>query len=475
MKIRFIEPGNRPYRSSPLNLFVYERYIRNPSLGMLTLATIASRKFNDVRCYSESISEVVWDDVLDADIILLSFFTFAANRAYEMADILRENCSAKIVMGGLHPTLVPEEAASHCDFVLRGQGDEALLPLLDYLAQGEDPVGVVPGACALRGGVLEGLAPVVPYNIDTIPDYALLYRYKAMTGHNTLWPQVNASRGCPHNCSYCTPVAAFGRTVRTRPPASVVAEIKRAIEFFDKGNHRLAKMLWVTDDNFFADRAWAKSILQAIIDSDVEYKFTVQARYEVGFDDEMLELLKKAGFSELAMGIEFLDDESFAAYGKKSTRREIEQSIANIQAHGLRVRGLFIVGTENHYPGVGDKLADFVLEHDIKGILVQSMYFVPGTPSYNEHKTALLDQGRWDRCVGSVVHRPEHMTPARLQEEIIHASKKVYSIPRLASALAKERGIERVLFVGEFFWQLLNRLDLKRELTYLKQFDEQGA
>ena len=91
-------------------------------------------------------------------------------------------------------------------------------------------------------------------------------------------------------------------------------DIRRTIAFHDEGHHRIAKMLWITDDNFFADRAWALRVLQAIIDSDIDYRFTVQARYEVGFDNEMLDMLVRAGFAELSMGIEFIDDD-----GKESS------------------------------------------------------------------------------------------------------------------------------------------------------------
>ena len=136
---------------------------------------------------------------------------------------------------------------------------------------------------------------VPPHNIDIIPDRDLLYHYRKMAGHNTVWPQVHASRGCPHNCDYCAVVRHFGRKVRTRSPENVVEDIRQAIAFHDQGHRRAAKILWLTDDNFFADRDWAVSVLNAIIRSGIRYQFTVQARYEVGFDDEMLELLKEAG------------------------------------------------------------------------------------------------------------------------------------------------------------------------------------
>ena len=193
---------------------------------------------------------------------------------------------------------------------------------------------------------------------------------------------------------------------------------------------------------------------------------TIQARYEVGFDNEMLELLKKAGFEELAMGIEFLEDEAFEINNKKSTYSEILRSVKNIQRHGIRVRGLFIVGADNHTKGVGDRLADFVIKNDICGVLIQSMYFVPGTPAYETHKDKLIDNN-WSRCVGKVVHYPEKISPYDLQREVITASKKIYSTKRLLSAMIHKRGTERILFVGEYFWQKSVRADLKKELPFL--------
>ena len=470
MKIRFLEPGNRPYRPSPLNWFVYDRYIRTPSNGVITLATILKREFDDVFCYSESISRVVWKDVLDADVVFISIFTFSAPRGYELADYIRANSGAKIVFGGLHATLNGEEALAHADYVLRGEGDESILPFTRALAAGEIPR--IPGVLYREGGAVRSTGePVPPHEIDTIPDRSLLYRFRKMAGHPTVWPQVHASRGCPHNCDYCSLVAAFGRTVRTRTPAVVVEDIRQAIEFFDKGRHRPAKMLWITDDNFFADRAWAVEVLGAIIDSGIRYAFTLQARYEVGFDDEMLDLLKRAGVTELALGIEFLEDEAFSHYHKKSTYQEICDAVANIQRHGLRTRGLFIFGADNHTPGIGERLARFVEEHHISGVLIQSMYFVPGTPVYRTHKDRLLRENDWARCVGKVVHWPAHMTPAQLQKEIIIASKRIYSWKNLFRALVKKRGLERILFFGEFCWQMSVRSDLRKDLKILKKLE----
>lgn len=466
MKIRFLEPGNLPYRRSIKNLYVYEKYIRNPSQGAMTLATIVRREYPDVLMYSESISKIVWEDVYDADVIFISIFTFNANRGYELADRIRQNSKAVIAFGGLHATLNPEETFQHCDYVLLGEGDETILPFLRALANG-GPFDF-PGVYGGRNGAFVNTGRAIPpHDLDTIPDRNLCYRFKEMAGHNTLWPQVQASRGCPHQCDYCSPVAAFGRSVRVRTPQNVIDDIREAISFFDEGHHRLAKMLWITDDNFFANRAWAMEVLKLIISEGIHYNFTVQARYDVGFDDEMLDLLVAAGFSELAVGIEFLEDEAFDTYHKSSSYQGVLDAVHNMQRHGLRVRGLFIVGADNHTEGVGKKLADFVMRENISGLLIQSMYFIPGTPVYETHKDRLLD-GDWSRCVGMVVHYPENIEPVKLQKEIIEASRTVYSFPHLLSALFKKRGMARVLFIGEYFWQREIRRDLKRDLPNLQ-------
>lgn len=191
----------------------------------------------------------------------------------------------------------------------------------------------------------------------------------------------------------------------------------------------------------------------------------------MGLDDEMLCLLKKAGFAELSMGIEFIEDDAFLRYHKKSTRKDILHSIKNIQRHGLSVRGLFILGADNHTAGVGDRLADFVIKNKIQGVLIQCMYFVPGTPVYEENKERLLHRN-WEKYNGNAVHFPMSMTPYELQLESIRASKKIYSVPRLLQALIREDPLHKLLFLGEFFWNISIRKDLKRELSYLKKVSE---
>ena len=467
-KIRFIEPCNPPYRRSIRNLYTHGKFLRSPGIGLITLATIVKQHVSDTLVYSELVAKIIWDDVLDADIVFLGIFTYNAPRGYEVARYIKENSSALVVIGGLHASLAPQEALQHCDYVLTGEGDESIIELIESINRDEIPQ--VPGVWHMKNGspVSTG-EPVTPTAFETIPDRSLVHRYQNMAGHNPIWAQVHASRGCPHDCDYCAIIVHLGRKIRTRTPESVIKDIEEAIDFH-RGRFfpRINRMLWITDDNFFANRTWAISVLKAIIESDIKYSFTVQARYEVGFDDEMLDLLKRAGFFEISMGIEFLDNESFEQFNKRCTYDDVVRSIKNVQAHGLGIRGLFIVGADNHTQGVGQRIVDFVDEHGIHGLLLQSMYFTPSTPAYEANRNRLIHED-WEKHAGYVVHYPSCISPYDLQLEVIEALSTLYSVKRLIRALLFGDWHTKMMFFGEFFWHRSIVQDLKKELPFLKE------
>ena len=162
--------------------------------------------------------------------------------------ILRKT-NAVIVMGGLHASMNYKEAVRYCDYVLLGEGDESILELVDAVKKKVAPA--FPGVAYRKDGRLVHTGErKPPEQFETIPDKNLVYHYKKMAGHNTLWGQVHASRGCPHNCDYCALVRHFGRRVRTRSPENVLEDIRRTIAFHEEGHHRLLKALWITDDIF---------------------------------------------------------------------------------------------------------------------------------------------------------------------------------------------------------------------------------
>ena len=494
-KIRFIEAGaTNHYKKTWKNRFVYNGNICNPSTGLITLTTIAKRLVDDSLMYSESISEVVWSDVQNADVVFISINTFNAVRGYKIAEQIRAlaHCNSDgtrplVVLGGMHATLNYSEAAHYADYLLLGDADESIVQFIEELQELEQVLVCneawpatgaqidIPGL-AYRQRNEDGKIEVVttkqrpqPCDIDTIPDRSLVYDYARMAKtYDTLWPQIHASRGCTGTCDYCCVIAHFGRKVRTRSPEAVVEDIRQAIAFHNRSfPPRLSRAIWLTDDNFALNRTWSKSVLRAIIASDIRWPITVQAHWELGFDDEMLVLMKQANFFEVSLGIEFIDDASFVRYHKRCTRERIEQAIANIRLHGIGVRGLFILGSDEDTIGVGERLAQFIINNKIHGCLIQSMFFVPGTPVYQQNKDRLLHHD-WQLFNGNVVHRPKNMTPAQLQQEMINASRKAYSTRRLMYALLHAKGIFKVLAIGETFWHARLRREWRKRLPELR-------
>jgi len=474
-KIRFIEPGNySPYKNSISNLLIYNKYIRNPSTGLIILATIVKKMVNNTLMYSESISEILWDDIYNADIVFIGINTFNAIRGYEIADQIKKKSSALLVFGGIHASLNYVETIEHCDYVITGDGDESIVDFIEYYEQkfknNDLKINFHGIVYKQHGQIINTGKREQPEKIDTIPDRNLVYNYSRLAKrYDTLWVQVHASRGCPHNCSYCTIIQHFGQKIRKRTPENIVQDIKEAIAF-QKRNiiPRLNTFVWITDDNFAQDRNWAISVLRCIIENNIKYHFSVQARFEIGFDDELLKLMRKAGFIDLALGIEFLDNNSFIEFNKKSNYSDILSAIKNIQKHDIGVRGLFIVGAENDTKGIGSKIAEFVIKNNIKGALVQSLFFTPGTPFFEKNKHRLMHQN-WEKYNGNVVHYPINIAPDELQDEIIIASKKIYSLRRLIYTFFHYKWINKILFIGEYFWQKSMRNDLKKEIKNIKK------
>ena len=474
MKIRFIEPGNySPYKKSVANILTYNKYIRNPSTGLITLTTIVKRRVDNTIMYSESVSKILWDDIYDADIVFIGINTFNALRGYQIAKKIKQNSSALLVFGGMHASLNFIETIEYCDYILTGDGDESILDFIEYCNGKSKDSSKKIDFCGVifkqNGQIINTGKCGQPENIDTIPNRNLVYHYSSLAKrYDTLWAQVHASRGCPHNCSYCAVIQHFGQKIRKRTPEIIVQDIKEAIAFHKrKGIPRFNTFVWITDDNFAQDREWAISVLQCIIKNNIKYHFSVQARFEIGFDDEILDLMRNAGFIDLAIGIEFLNDNSFKEYNKMSNYKDILLAIKNIQKHDIGVRGLFIVGAENDTKGIGTKIAEYVINNGIKGALVQSLFFTPGTSFFDANKHILIHKN-WEKYNGNVVHYPKNISPDELQKEIIIASKKIYSFKRLVYAIFNYKWINKVLFVGEYFWQKSMRKDLRKEIINIK-------
>ena len=238
---------------------------------------------------------------------------------------------------------------------------------------------------------------------------------------------VNASRGCPYTCNFCA-VKEIYPDIRKKDKKIIINDIKSQI----KNQHPLAalfpRIIWITDDNFFADKIWAREVLLELAKLNTAYKFVIQARPEIAYDDELLALMKKAHIGIVYMGIESLNPNSLAKFRKDSTLIDIKYAAKKIKAAGINIHGLFVFGDDDFRKGDGLRVAEFVKHYNLSGALVQPLTPFPGTTLFKKMKNEnrILHED-WRYYSGKVVFTPKRLSAAELQMEIYDCYKKVFS------------------------------------------------
>ncbi len=366
-------------------LYTMTSHLLMPKMGPLEVATHLARHGHAVTAYVECMNGFPEDEVAHNDVIGFSVGVGNANRVYETVQRLRRSSSAVFVAGGPHATVLPDEALDHgFDYVVRGEGEETARELMATLEAGGDPSRVLGLSWRHRGEGGEGGEnvhnPPRPFmqDIDLIPDYGLLKGFRRKSWFEQ-WRLgkiyenfVQTSRGCPFPCEFCYENKIGGTGYRKRSIAAVVEDVQYKIAWLK------TRTFYITDANFGLDARYTKSLLRALIDAGVRANFTALVRIEIAKDDEMLRLLRQAGFDMLCTGIESLDDDTLSNVAKMQTFQEIEESIRKIRSFGLNIFGLFIGGFENDSERTIVRIVDFALRNSMIGINVMALGEYPG-------------------------------------------------------------------------------------------------
>ncbi len=214
--IHFIEaksPGAHIYSRTPL-----------PRLGTILLSTLLNKKGYISKAFIEDIAELDWDELKGADMIGISSITSTAPRAFHLAKRF-QSMGIPVVMGGPHPTFLPEESLQYADYVVRGEGEETLIELLERLGSGI-PLDDIRGLSFRKGNafVHNPDRPLVQ-DLDAapIPDFTVVHNW----GKRTYLP-IATSRGCPFDCKFCSVIPMFGRAYRFKSLDRVMEEIRGA-------------------------------------------------------------------------------------------------------------------------------------------------------------------------------------------------------------------------------------------------------
>lgn len=380
----------------PLALWGHFKY-KFPPLGLLTIAGLTPPEF-DVSFVDENVAQV--DFACEADLVAISVMTPLASRAYEIAGQFRAR-GKKVVMGGIHASCCPEEAEAHADSVVVGEAEEIWPLVLEDFKEGR---------LQKRYTVTDLV------NMDQA--FAVPRRDLLAPGCYLIRSTIQMTRGCPHDCEYCSVTAFSGRKFRHRPMERFVHEFESLPDRF----------VFIVDDNIMSSRTMASDLFDRLHGSGKWWGS--QVTISVADDAAMLAKMARSGCRSLFIGFESLNQENLQQVGKKfiDAAKNMER-IKRIQDHGIGILGSFIVGLDHDREDAFETLYEFITRVRLESFLISVPTPFPGT-----HMTRRLErEGRvlsrdWAKYdMSTVVFQPRHFSPEGLQERYNELNRSLYS------------------------------------------------
>lgn len=429
-----------------------------PRLGSILLATILKDRGYNTKVFIEDLCAPDWKQLEDADMICISAISSTATRAFQIAERYIK-LGIPVALGGVHSTFLPDESLLYADYVIRGEGEETLVELLDHLKTGK-PLDSISGLSfknnkneIVHNPPRELLKDL---NEAPVPDFSLVYKW-AKTAKVV---PIATSRGCPFACKFCSVIPMFGRQYRFKTIDRVIEELKAASTH--KGH------IFFIDDNFAANKKRTKTLLKAIIDNKIKIEWSAQVRTDVAKDSELLALMKKAGCFAVYIGFESINPATLSLYNKGQGLADIEHSIKAVKSHSIRIHGMFVLGSDTDDILTIRNTATFAKKLDIDSIQFMMLTPLPGTPVFEDLKSSgRLIHTDWSKYdAHHAVFEPKLMTAFELHVETLKAMAKFYSWP----------AIFRNLWQFDFFYVvvgLYGKRSVRKALAETKSYLEQ--
>jgi radical SAM superfamily enzyme YgiQ (UPF0313 family) len=366
-----------------------------PLLGLTLLASFFPPRY-EVRIVNEFLEEVDCKEAVD--LVGITALTTQVYRTYEIADRFRER-GVPVVLGGVHPTFMPEEAKEHADAVVLGEGELIIDQLIDDFEQGE----LKPFYRAER--------------LHDLHDLPLPRRELLGKGYSPIFRVIETTRGCPNRCEFCAVPVIAGRRYRTRP----LADIKRELESIVK---REGEYIFIVDDNAVAQRSHAKGLFE--IFKDLRVRWMGFATIEIAKDAELLKLAADSGCISLFIGFESLRKENLNGPKKRFQGvDDLQGFIERIHDHGIGIQGSFIFGFDHDDSDVFERTVEFIQRNKIELPTFSVLTPFPGTPLWDrlEAEGRIFDRDWAHYDMSRVVFMPARMTPDQLQQGYRWAQK----------------------------------------------------
>jgi len=362
------------------------------------------------------------------DVVAITVNTPNAPHCYRMAAQFRAG-GARVVMGGPHATLCPDEAARHCDHLVVGEAEGTWPQFLDEFYRG----CARPRYASNRAPSLQGL-PISRRD---------LIRHRHFTRG-----AVFATRGCPYHCSYCNLKQIYHGGFRTRPVSEVMADIE------SMGNRYF--VFW--DDNFFGDPEYAIQLMTAL--KRLRRRWAAQVSIDRCADDRLLQLAREAGCVYLFIGLESFSEAGLASVNKGFNQvSRYAETIRQIHQHGICVQAGVIFGFDTDGEDVFRHTLEACESVGIDGVTVSVLTPLPGTRLYDEmQREGRLTSADWGWYDGKtrVAFQPKQMSAEDLFAGYMWFRRKFYSFRSLFKRMAVSRtNLVHNLFVNlGYQWSL---------------------
>lgn len=392
---------------------------RSTTVPPLSLAYIASLTPSDwqVKILDENFDDFTFED---ADLVGITAFTSNINRAYEIAKIYREK-KIKVVLGGIHTSMLPEEALQFADAVVIGEAENIWGKVIQDFENNSL-------SQQYKGGVVD-LA-----NFNILPRRDLF-------NSNYFWQTVQTSRGCPLNCNFCSVSKYLGKQYRQRKAEDILNELKEI-----KGDY-----IFFLDDNLigYGKEAYqrAKDLFRGMIKLKLNKKWWMQTSINAADDEEVVHLAAQAGCLCVFIGFETIAIDSLIHY-KKGVNIKVgvdnyKRVVDVFHKYGIGVLGAFIIGNDHETPDYYKKFTEFLIKSKIDIFQISLLTPLPGTDFIDQ----LQKENRliytnypsdWDKYRFSyIVHELNGSTPALIYTASNYIKRGLYSFPHYQFRLLK--------------------------------------
>lgn len=406
MKIALILPYDSAYRYQKGS---FKKAMLYPPLTLTTLAGLVPEELNaEIEIYDEGSRLLDFD--FDGDLVAISAVTATSKRAYYIADHFRKK-GKTVILGGVHTTIFPDEAASHADAIVTGSAEVSWPQLLlDYKAGKLQKQYTIQPDLDLKG---------IPF-----PRQDILPKGQYLTTNTIM-----ASRGCPNKCSFCSiPVIRQGRYYQ-RPISEVIDEMKQM-----KG-----KTTIFFDPSFTEDRDYALELMEAMI--PLKRKWGGLSTIGIAKDDELLSLAQKSGCVGVLIGFESICQASLNGVEKNFNRvTDYEATIKKLHDYDLAVLACMMFGLDSDTKNVFDDTLQFVQKTKIDLMRYTVMTPFPGTKAFEKlDKEGRILSKNWEYYdYEHVVYEPKNMTPKELNDGLAYMWRETYRMKNILSKVVTE-------------------------------------